>query len=56
MTLYSGTGPTKGEFVEPAEGLYLCYRNPEGWARLMDVVNAGGEPTGIDFESTQIPW
>ena len=56
MTLYSGTGPTKGDFVEQADGLYLCYRNPEGWARLMDVVNAGGEPTGIDFESTQIPW
>lgn len=56
MTLYSGTGPYSGDFAEQADGLYLCYRNPEGWARLMEVVNAGGEPKGIDYESTQILW
>ena len=56
MTLYSGTGPTEGDFVEEADGLYLCYRNPEGWKQLMDIVNAGGEPRGVDYESTQILW
>ena len=56
MTLYSGSGPSNGDFAEQADGLYLCYRNPEGWKALMDVVNAGGEPTGIDYESTQILW
>ena len=56
VTVYSGTGPVDGDTVDYADGQWLCYRNPEGWARLMDVVNAGGEPTGIDFESTQIPW
>ncbi len=56
MTLYSGSGPSSGDFAEQADGLYLCYRNPEGWQKLMEVVNAGGQPTGIDFESTQILW
>ena len=56
MTLYSGSGPSNGDFAKQADGLYLCYRNPEGWARLMNVVDAGGEPTGIDYESTQILW
>lgn len=56
MTLYSGSGPSSGDFAEQADGLYLCYRNPEGWKALLDVVDAGGEPTGIDYESTQILW
>lgn len=56
MTLYSGSGPSNGDFAAQADGLYLCYRNPEGWAHLMNIVDAGGEPTGIDYESTQILW
>ncbi len=56
MTMYSGSGPSDGDYAEQAAGLYLCYRNPEGWKALMDIVNAGGEPTGIDYEATQILW
>ena len=56
MTMYSGSGPSSGDFAEQADGLYLCYRNPEGWRTLMDIVDSGGEPTGIDYESTQILW
>ena len=47
-TLYSGTGPTEGDFDETQDGLWLCYENPEGWKRVMDVVNAGGDPSTVD--------
>lgn len=56
MTLYSGTGPSDGDFVEYADGIWLCYRNPEGWASLMSVVNAGGDPAGMDFSATSQIW
>ena len=56
MTVYSGTGPSNGDFVEYADGQWLCYRNPEGWANLMSIVDTGGEPTGVDYEATQQLW
>ena len=56
MTVYSGTGPTEGDYNEAAGGLWLCYPNPEGWAQLMSVVDAGGDPAGMDFTATQQVW
>ena len=56
MTVYSATGPYEGEVAEEAGGLWLCYRNPEGWSRLMAVVDSGGNPSGIDYSETQVPW
>ena len=56
MTMLSGTGPSDGDFVEYAGGIWLCYRNPEGWAQLMSVVNAGGDPSGMDFSATSQMW
>ena len=56
VTVYSGTGPVDGDTVDYADGQWLCYRNPEGWAQLMAVVDAGNDPAGIDFSATQIPW
>lgn len=54
MTVYSTTGPSKGDYNSEAGGLWLCYENPEGWAKLMKVVDAGEDPSGLDVESTAI--
>jgi LCP family protein required for cell wall assembly len=51
LTLYSGTGPAAGEIDEANDGLWLCYENPEGWKAVMDVVDAGGDPSDIDADS-----
>lgn len=54
MTVYSCSGPSNGDFMEQHDGLWLCYENPEGWASLMAVVDAGEDPSGMDVESTAI--
>ena len=46
--MYSGTGPTAGDFEEEYDGLWLCYDNPDGWKRVMDAVDAGEDPSEID--------
>ena len=46
--LYSGTGPTAGDYDASQDGLWLCYENPEGWKRVMDVVEEGGDPSTVD--------
>lgn len=46
--IYSGTGPTAGDFDQNQGGLWLCYENPEGWKRVMDVVEAGEDPSDVD--------
>lgn len=51
MTVYSGSGPTDGA-VDEATGLWLCYENPERWAKLMDVVDSGEDPRDIDVKSS----
>lgn len=51
MTLYSGSGPAAGEVDDSAGGLWLCYENPEGWKAVMDVVDAGDDPSDIDADS-----
>ena len=54
MTVYSVSGPSKGDFNEEAGGLWLCYENPEGWSAIMSVVDGGGNPKGIDVDSAAI--
>ena len=51
MTLYSGTGPADGEIDDAAGGLWLCYKNTAGWKAVMDVVDAGGDPSDIDADT-----
>ena len=48
MTVYSGSGPTDGA-IDEATGLWLCYENPEAWANLMQVVNAGEDPSKLNM-------
>ena len=52
LTVYSGAGPSRGDFNDAVDGLWLCYENEQGWADLMAVVDAGENPEGMDFEST----
>ena len=54
MTVYSASGPSSGAINEESGGLWLCYENPEGWSKLMKVVDAGEDPSGLDLESTAI--
>jgi len=48
LTVYSGTGPFDGE-VDAESGLWLCYENPEGWQRVMAVVDSGGDPSTVSY-------
>lgn len=45
VVIYSCTGPYKGE--ENASGLWVVKEDPETWAQLMRVVDAGADPDGI---------
>jgi polyisoprenyl-teichoic acid--peptidoglycan teichoic acid transferase len=54
MTVYSASGPSSGDYNTESGGLWLCYENPEGWEKLMKVVDAGEDPSGLDLESTAI--
>ena len=54
MTVYSCTGPSNGDFMEQHDGMWLCYENPEGWATLMSVVDAGEDPDDIDVEGAAV--
>lgn len=51
MAIYSCTGPSDGGINEAANGSWMCYPNPEGWATLMRAVDAGEDPSNIDVES-----
>lgn len=54
--MYTGTGPHDGDVNPDAGGLWMCYENPEGWRKVMEVVDSGGDPHGMDFSETAIPW
>lgn len=56
MTVYSGTGPYDGDYNKEADGLWMCYYDPEGWAKLMSVVDAGEDPSSVTYGGTAIPW
>ena len=46
ITYLSGTGPYKGD-IDAETQLWLTYPDPEGWAAVMEVVNAGGDPNSV---------
>lgn len=45
-TVYTCTGPYEGD-IDPETGLWLCYEDPEGWAELMEAVDAGQNPETV---------
>ena len=56
ITVYTGSGPSEGAINEQAGRKWLCYLNPEGWQKIMALVDAGEKPEGVDFTETQTPW
>lgn len=48
MTVYQCTGPTEGDYNIYNNDMWMCYDNPEGWQRIMEAVDAGLDPSGID--------
>ena len=49
VTMYNGSGPSEGQNVEELDGMWLCYEDPEGWERLMNVVDSGGDPSDVSY-------
>ena len=49
LTVYNATGPYDGDVFEEYDGVWYCYPDPEGWARLMEMVDAGEDPSGIEY-------
>lgn len=47
-TIYTCTGPYKGDFMEEYDGQWLCYEDPEGWATLMQAVDSGENPEAAE--------
>lgn len=53
ITMYSGTGPTDGDINPAANDLWFCYESPEGWEKLMAVVEAGEDPSAVDYSDVE---
>ena len=49
-TVYRCSGPIAGDINYESGGLWLCYEDPEGWANLMSVVDAGEDPSSVSYE------
>lgn len=45
---YNVSAPSAGD-VDPVTQTWLCYKNPEGWARLMEMVKSGEDPSSISY-------
>ena len=56
MTVYTGTGPTDGAINPLGNDQWMCFENPEGWAKVMKVVDAGDNPKGLELNDTATPW
>jgi LCP family protein required for cell wall assembly len=48
-TMYSGTGPSRGDFIQSLDGAWFCYQDDEGWRSVMNVVDSGGDPGAVDY-------
>lgn len=48
-TVYRCSGPIAGDINYESGGLWLCYEDPEGWANLMSVVDAGEDPSSVSY-------
>lgn len=53
MTIYQGTAPTAGDLNSYADEQYLCFENPEGWKRVLEVFKAGGDPSTVSYDGDQ---
>lgn len=49
VTMYSGSGPSDGDYDPEMGGLWFCYDDPTGWSKLMQVVNSGGDPSSVSY-------
>lgn len=47
ISFCSGTGPYIGDFMEEYDGLWLTPRDEAMWKKVMEVVDAGGDPTTV---------
>lgn len=47
LHFYSGTGPYVGGIDESAGGAWLATRDEATWAKIIDVVDKGGDPTTV---------
>ena len=48
MTVYRASGPSDGGLDESV-GMWLCYENPEGWAKVVSVMDSGGDPSTVQY-------
>ena len=53
MKVYSASGPSLGGYNEQY-GLWMCYENPQGWAAVVQAMEAGQDPSTIDVNATAI--
>lgn len=56
MTVYTGTGPTDGDINPLADDQWMCFLNPDGWKKIIGVVEEGKNPKGTDVNKTAITW
>ena len=58
MTVYEASGPWDGDLNPLGWDLWMCYRNPEAWAKLMAAVDAGEDPEYVEdeYDATSILW
>jgi len=49
ITIYEASGPSDGGIDESADGQWLCYENPEGWAKVVSVMDSGGDPSTVTY-------
>ncbi len=47
ITFVSGSGPYAGEVMDQYGGIWLAYRDPDTWAKVISAVEAGEDPTAI---------
>ena len=52
--MLSGTGPYAGDENPNANNQWLCFVDEEGWARVMDVVKSGGDPSTVSYEGDDV--
>ena len=50
VKMYNGSGPAAGDKDDAADGLWLCYEDPQGWERVMQIVDAGEDPSDVSYE------
>ena len=47
--IYQASGPSEGGLDE-STGQWFCYENPEGWAKVMSVMDSGGDPSTVTYD------